>query len=64
MSRWNEVEKHIPILVGALLRDAPIRPIISILHNGQDFALEDQGTRDMAEKIKETEIEISHAPAR
>jgi len=61
----NRLAGRLPIfLYVSLLKDAPIRPIISILKNGQDYQVEDLDLRQMADKIDETEKELSHSSNR
>lgn len=61
----NGVEKRVLVFLDfTLLRGVPIRPVVSILHDSQSCEREDQGFEEMAEKIKQTEKELSHAPNR
>ena len=61
----NRFVSCLPIFLNvSLLKGAPIRPIISILKNGQDYQVEDQDLRGMAAKIAETKKELLHASNR
>ena len=64
MSAANRASKPLPVLLDySLLKGERIRPPLTP-PGDQFFEDEDQGVREMAEKIKETESEISHAPTR
>lgn len=59
------IEKRVSVFLDfTLLRGVPIRPVVSILHDNQSCEREDQGFEEMAEKIKQTEKELSHATNR
>jgi hypothetical protein len=60
MLESNRFAGRLPIFLNvSLLKGVLIRPIISILKNVQDFEVEDQGIREMAEKIAQTLQELN-----